>query len=326
LLYVMARVNWELASGEQVEEVVAALLLLRHDGPGNRVTPSRGDRGVDVRLADTDGVRFFQVKRYTRPLTGAQEREVVKSWETFVRDTVPTASVKSWTLVCPWNPTNERLDWLRQLTAGSGFPTDWMDRAKLEAMAAENPALIDFYFGDGGERLHRLLTDAFRGGRDLPEGSAAEDLLEAVSSRLIALSAALNEVDPFYRYELEIRAGRVQDEPIQASMRTPSHAAFVEFKQLEDTHYRIMRVIARHPAALVLRPISISLMLQVAPGSPENEAIKDFLHFGVPFAEIPGTVTAVTGPPGIHQPTGDGRFTVLALNSGGPRGLTWSFG
>ena len=125
----MARINWELVSGEQIEEFVAALLLLRHEGPGNRITPSRGDRGVDVRLADPDGIRFFQVKRYPRPLTPAQEREVVKSWDTFVRDTVPTGPVKSWTLVCPRNPSNQRLDWLQHLTAGAGFPTDWMGRA-----------------------------------------------------------------------------------------------------------------------------------------------------------------------------------------------------
>jgi hypothetical protein len=309
----MARVNWELESGDKIEEFVAALLLLRHNGPGNRITPSRGDRGVDVRLADPDGIRFFQVKRYAQKLTSKQEREVVKSWETFRQKTAPIAPVKSWTLVCPWNPTNERLDWLEQLTAGSGFPTDWMGRATLEAMAAENPALVDFYFGDGGESLHRLLTDAFRGGRDLPDGVAAEDLLEAVNTRLIALSAALNKVDPFYRYEIEIRAGHLRDEPIEASMRAAPDVAFVEYKQIDDGHYRVMRVIARHPASFSLRTISTTIVLQVAAGSPDHEAVEDFLHFGAPFAEVPGTVTAVTGPPGIHQPTGDGWFTVLAL-------------
>jgi hypothetical protein len=58
-LYVVARVNWELESGDKIEEFVAALLLLRHNGPGNRITPSSGDRGVDVRLTDPDGIRFY---------------------------------------------------------------------------------------------------------------------------------------------------------------------------------------------------------------------------------------------------------------------------
>lgn len=192
-----------------------------------------------------------------------------------------------------------------------------MDRAKLETLAAENPALVDFYFGDGGERLYRLVTDALRGGRDLPDGIVGEDLLEAVSSRLIALSAALNDVDPFYRYELEIRAGLIQNEPIEAVMQTPSDAAFIEFQQVDEAHYRVMRVIPRRAAALILRPISTSIMLQVATDSSDQEAVEDFLHFGAPLAGIPGTVTSVTGPPGIRQPTGDGRFTVLALPTDG---------
>jgi hypothetical protein len=308
----MTRVNWELLSGEQVEEFVSALLLLRHQGPGNRITPSQGDRGVDVRLWEPDGFDFYQVKRYTSPLTSAQEREVERSWNTFVRDTVPTQPVKSWTLVCPWNPTNERLDWLRGLTANVSFPTHWMGRATLEALAAENPALVEYYFGDGGERLHRLLTNAFRCGDPLPRGVPAEDLLDSITARMVALSTALNDVDPFYRYEIEIRVGRVSDEPMEVALLTPTNAALMQSKQLDETHFQVMRIIPRHPAALELRPITSHITLDVTTRSAEHEAVQDFLHFGAPLHGIPGTVDAVTGPPGIHQPTGDGTFTILA--------------
>jgi hypothetical protein len=68
----MARVNWELMPGETVEEFVAALLLLEHPR-GNIITPSRGDRGIDIRIP-TDDNRFdiYRVKRFTRPLTSKQ--------------------------------------------------------------------------------------------------------------------------------------------------------------------------------------------------------------------------------------------------------------
>jgi hypothetical protein len=311
----MVRINWELEPGEKIEEFVAALLLLRHTGPGNRITPSRGDRGVDVRLVHPDGISFFQVKRYPRPLTSAQKTQTDKSWTTFFAETAPYAPVKSWTLACPWNPSNEALEWLKTLTSEAQFPTDWMGRATLEAMAAENPALVEFYFGDGGERLHRAITNAFHGGRDVPEGVASEDLLEAITSRMVALSTALNEVDPFYRYEIDLRAGHLRDQPLEAAMQTETNAAFVEYRQVTEDYFRVMRIFPRRPAALLLRPISTTIRLTVNNGSPEQEAVEAFRDFGAPFADIPGTITAVTGPPGIHRAPGDGRFTVMALPS-----------
>ncbi|GIE51627.1 hypothetical protein Ani05nite_51610 [Amorphoplanes nipponensis] len=309
------RINWELESGEKIEEFVAALLLLRHPGPGNRITPSRGDRGVDVRLVHPDGIGFFQVKRFSGPLTSAQKMQIRKSWATFCSETAPHAPVKSWTLVCPWNPSNEALEWLESLTADAQFPTDWMGRATLETMAAENPALVEFYFGDGGERLHRAITSAFRGGDHLPDAVAAEDLLDAITSRMIALSTALNDVDPFYRYEIDLRAGHLRDQPLEAAMQAQTDAAFIEYRQVTEDYFRVMRIIPRSPAALQLRPIGTTIRLTVEKGSPEQEAIEAFRDFGAPFAEIPGTVASVNGPPGIHPAPGDGRFTVMALPS-----------
>jgi hypothetical protein len=70
----MTRVNWQLLSGEQVEEFVSALLLLRHQGPGNRIKPSQGDRGVDVRLWDPEGTdlsnKAIHRSSYVRTSTG----------------------------------------------------------------------------------------------------------------------------------------------------------------------------------------------------------------------------------------------------------------
>lgn len=95
------------------------MLLLDHPR-GNRITPARGDRGVDIRVPTPDGYDIYQVKRYNRPLTSAQARDVEKSWKTFVSQTLPYLPVRSWTLVMPWDPTNTRLEWLQRLTAGAG--------------------------------------------------------------------------------------------------------------------------------------------------------------------------------------------------------------
>ncbi|MER5622162.1 hypothetical protein ABT061_14090 [Streptosporangium sp. NPDC002544] len=105
----MTTVNWEREPGEKVEEFVAALLLLKHPH-GSRITPSKGDRGVDVRVWNPDGYDIYQVKRYSRTLTAKQAASVEASWNTFTAETLPVLPVRSWTLVTPWEPTNERLD------------------------------------------------------------------------------------------------------------------------------------------------------------------------------------------------------------------------
>jgi hypothetical protein len=71
----MTSVNGEREPGDKVEEFVAAMLLLEHRH-GNHVTPSRGDRGVDVRVWNSDGYDIYQVKRYARPLTSRQVTEI----------------------------------------------------------------------------------------------------------------------------------------------------------------------------------------------------------------------------------------------------------
>ncbi|MFD0884251.1 hypothetical protein ACFQ08_06765 [Streptosporangium algeriense] len=50
----MTTVNWEREPGEKIEEFVAAMLLIEHPH-GNRITPSRGDQGVDTWIRNPDG-------------------------------------------------------------------------------------------------------------------------------------------------------------------------------------------------------------------------------------------------------------------------------
>jgi hypothetical protein len=124
-------------------------------------------------------------------------------------------------LVTPWDPTNERLDWLAGLTAGSGVATTWMGRTNLDVLAAQRQSLVSYYFGDGGHELKRLLADALQAGRDLPRTDAAEDLLAAAIARQRSIAATLTQLDPFYRYEVDIRTGRIRDLPWDADADTP---------------------------------------------------------------------------------------------------------
>jgi hypothetical protein len=201
--------------------------------------------------------------------------------------------------------------------AGHGIRTDWLGGATLDGLAAQNPALVEYFFGDGGQRLHRLMADVLRAGSALPQGRPAEDLLEALTSKVQGLAASLNEVDPFYRYEVQIRAGRVDEQAWEADLHTASPVAWVHYRQLDEDTHLVLRLLSRCVESPRLRPVTASVELQTLPGSPEGQAVEDWLHYGAPFRDVPGTVTDVTGPPGTLTSGGPGRMSFMAAAGSG---------
>jgi hypothetical protein len=313
----MAKVNWEVEPGETVEEFVAALLLLKHPR-GNRVTPSRGDRGVDIRVWNPDGYDIYQVKRYPKRLTAKQAKDIEESWNRFVAETLKVLPVRSWRLVMPWDPTNERLDWLDRLTAGSGISVEWVGRAQLDGLSAELPAVVEYYFGDGGDRILRLMADAIQGRKEVPPGLSGGDLLEAALGRYQSLCASLNAVDPFYRYEMELRTGRLEDDEWELDLQRRDPGAFIRYTQLDDQNLVVLRLVPLSAESHRLRPITGSVRLNAEIGTPHQVALDEFVHFGLPFRDMPGTVTEAEGPPGTME-TGAGLVSFMASPGSEPR-------
>ncbi|MER5622163.1 hypothetical protein ABT061_14095 [Streptosporangium sp. NPDC002544] len=62
----------------------------------------------------------------------------------------------------------------------------------LDGMAADNPTLVEYFFGGGGQRL---MADALQGGRDISQGVPGEDLLEAIVARQRSLATAEDKPD-----------------------------------------------------------------------------------------------------------------------------------
>lgn len=317
----MARVNWELMPGETVEEFAAALLLLEHPR-GNIITPSRGDRGIDIRIP-ADGNRFdiYQVKRFTRPLSAKQATNIENSWAEFVEKTLPRLEVRSWTLVTPWNPTNERLEWLEGLTGGTGLDEiTWMGRTNLDVRASQNSRLVDYYFGDGRNRTESLMAQALAGAQLLPEAEG-ENLLAAIGVRQRALAVALDEIDPFYRYVSEIRPGRLgnleeADVELGALAGTRSEECTVVAREIDDEHLWVLRVYPRCAESFRLRPLSTTVALAAEPGSPEHEALHRFVTYGVaPEMPMPARIIRAEGPPGVTPPLGEALIRIGAAST-----------
>jgi hypothetical protein len=88
--------------------------------------------------------------------------------------------------------------------------------------------------------------------------------------------------------------------------------AWVHYRQLDKQTYLVMRLLPRCTESLQLRPITGSVQLEVPVGSPEHQAVEDWLRYGAPFHNVPGTVTNVSGPPRLPTSSGPGRFSFMA--------------
>lgn len=104
------RVPWGRFEGNDVEAVVAMMLNREHPD-SVRITPSRGDGGVDILdrgATDGGGDVVYQVKSYCAPLTAKQKGDIEKSLARLLnpdrRDPRwEDLSVTEWRLVTPWD-------------------------------------------------------------------------------------------------------------------------------------------------------------------------------------------------------------------------------
>ena len=293
----MTTVNWARESGDRIEEFVASLIAARRERTV-RIRPSQGDGGVDVRVQTPDGFEIYQVKRYSTNLTSTEKRSIERSWHTFMTETAGGLSIASWNLVLPLDPTPENDAWLSELTAGVDFDINWVGLPTLDGWAADNRRLTDYFFGDGAERLHQLMTLAFAGGSAIPGTQPADDLLGAITDRAAQLADALEEVDPYYRYQIELRTGSMPD--LSESIEDPAIEGLMmtRFEGTGPNQYLALHIIERFPGAALFKPIQQSVELRAEPGTADHDAIERFMYYGAPFSELSAHVTKTTGPPG----------------------------
>jgi len=315
----MTQVNWERYSGEQVEEFVAAMLLLRNPH-GNLITPSQGDRGVDIQIkAKTGGYDIYQVKKYASALSPSQKKAIEHSWKTFLAQTAGRIQINSWNLALPYNPTPENLDWFEKLTGDSGITTQWYGRTQLDTWAADFPQLVDYYFGNGRQRSEQLLLDliSIQDNPASPSQDIDSPLLETLRNSLLAkatkITNMLDEVDPFYRYECEIRIGGIEElskEYLPHSQRQKSEA-FIAFLQRKDSNIiTVLHVIPKCAESCRLKPITFGISVRAESGTEAHSVLQDFIQYGIPPQNIQATIEDVQSPPGGPLP-GEGIISLI---------------
>jgi hypothetical protein len=293
------RVPWERYEGDDIEAVVA-IMLLRDFPHGQRIRPAKGDGGVDVLIPHEDGQwEVYQVKGFTTSLDSSQKRQITKSWNRLIKFTSERdISLKAWHVVRPLDPTHPDRKWLRELTDGADFPCDWVGLSTVDGWAAKYPDVIDYYLLGGQQRvLDQVRT--FLAAASLDQAIQSGSVVEPARAidGLIDLHDALNASDPHYRYEIHVeqapRAGEFTLPPVVPGL------VFSTTLARNGTAARI-DVIARYNEATKDRPIPVNVVLR--PDTEEQRsALADFMRYGTAVDRIPADVLESDLPGGFSS-------------------------
>ncbi|MCW4356166.1 hypothetical protein ONR57_22935 [Hoyosella sp. YIM 151337] len=296
----MTEVPWgsPQCSGDAVENFVAALLLLKFPS-GTRITPSQGDQGVDIKVPTGGGFDVYQVKKYSTALDGGQASKVEKSWDRVNAEFGAENTITGWYLVMPWDPTHEREKWFRDLTKDAGFPCEWRGRAHLNGWAADNPRLVEYFFGSGAERLEKMIASLTLNGTEL-EDSTGDSRLDAVTNRYLQLQNTLDDLSPFYTYRLNLisasNLARMREEKNWSS--SSSSVGVTTYRRVSSDYYVEISVTPISAAAAAFDPISVRMEIS-ADEPADAEELERYFKYGIaPTEAVDAVVVEAHGPPG----------------------------
>ena len=243
----MGSVEWTRLEGGQVEAVVA-MFVNRAQPNSVRITPSRGDGGVDILDSGTgpDGSDVvYQVKRYTDKLTSRQKREIEDSLATIGTDERwKGLVVREWHLVTPWDPSPEAETWLQ----GLGDPSItkvWHGLTWADQHAAKYGDVVDYYLHGGRALVERTYAEVMSllGAEKASEGLTVVEVAQRLEDAIKTL-----DHDPHYRYELRFGEGTPPSPP-----RTADRPGLVMhfMNAVKDGRWTTVDVIARCAASIV---------------------------------------------------------------------------
>lgn len=306
----MTRVEWTRLDGADVEAVVAMFVNREHPN-STRITPSRGDGGVDIldRGAGPGGSDVvYQVKRYTEPLGSKEKSAVEKSLKTLMKDPRwSSLNVEDWHLVLPWDPSPEADNWLQDFGKEQRVKAIWNGLTHVEALATRYPEVIDYYLHGGRSRMeeaYNVVATAF--GTANPGGGLS---VPAVQEMVATALSTLGD-DPHYRYEHRFGSG---DMPIVSSR--PGLVLHMASQDGITGRWACVDVIARCEASSVERPIRIDGSLTIEADSADHKAFRDFLAYGSPFQSPDGSFSGrLDAPGGLGGPVDGATVSIWSTN------------
>lgn len=261
-----------------------------------RITPSKGDGGVDILHRHGDGPGqdvVYQVKRHTDKLASKQKKDIEESLGTLLSDKRwKDLNISRWNLVLPWDPSPEAERWFQDLVNERQIDGVWHGFSYVEQLAAKYPDVIDYLLHGGRERLQEMQREIFAlaGVDAFPEGVTVTGALPKLKKAIGAL-----QHDPYYRYELRLGQGN----PPRFGHDRPNlvfSAAIID-PVCQNGTWAIVDVIARCAESTSLSPIEFTGTFTAEKGSQAEAELEAFVGFGAPLraASFTGELIAPGG-------------------------------
>ena len=284
-------IPWEDLGRQKFEDMVSVLLSRLHPD-SQRIDGKGGDGGRDVQIVcpgDGSVIDAFELKSFTGRMGDVQRPQVKRSL-----NRVASLRPSRWTLVVPIDPTPGELEWFCQLGKGYSFPLEWRGKTWLDEKMAAHPDIRRYFLEDANAEVVQLLLK-------LNQEQAIVTDANDVMDRLRVLHERLNEIDPYYRYELATVTGTANN--------WPSDVVF----SVRQGDVRV-DAYAKYRGAVKDRPLSIRAMVTVG---AEDLSILEPLGYGLETTIPHRMISRVTVdlPSGLGGDFSEGEFNIFPVDT-----------
>ncbi|MDE2780026.1 MAG: hypothetical protein OXI91_10170 [Chloroflexota bacterium] len=264
---------WEDLGAQKFEDMVSVLLRRLHPN-SQRIDGKGGDGGRDVQIVhvgESSIANAFELKSFTGRMFPGRRNQVKRSLER-----AAALDPSRWTLIVPIDPTPAEWEWFLKLRTSHRFPLEWRGKTWLNEKMAAHPDICKYFLEGTKGEVYSLLLQLHK------EKAILLSVPDAVP-RLESLRERLNEIDPYYRYELATVTGKAN--------KWPSDVVF-------SVRRGDVRVDVYPKYCGAVKDLPVSMRATVAVG-PEDLSILEPLGYGlettIPHRMISGMTVDLPG-------------------------------
>ena len=267
-------------------------MLSRLYPSSRRIDGKGGDGGRDVQIRDQDGhMDAFELKSFTGRMTNSRRRQVGRSLKR-----AAGLNPRRWILVVPIDPTPLEEVWFDRLGEDYDFPCEWLGKTWLNDKMSAHPDIRKYFCEHASDEVLDLLREINQ------EEAKVTNVADAVG-RLERLRERLNEVDPYYRYELSTGASEEYSAKPGAILSVTDGSTRVD-------------VFEKYTGAAKDRPITASVEFTIGPDEEALlEGVQSAFDYGLPVTIPPDSVSkfVLDAPAGLGGTFSGGELSIRSV-------------